>query len=213
MNQESQPDPEQKERKRRILRVCLTVIPPLLVLLSFFYLVFEPDNTIDPPKPVTERELARLEQKLGALRPKGYYVVIDTAANRLWLKRGDRVLLDAKCSTGSGRKLECQGKTWAFETPRGEFRIGGKIANPVWRKPDWAFYEEGKTLPKDDRDRYEENVLGEYAMSLGDGYFIHGTLYNRMLGRNVTHGCVRLGSRDLTRLARMAPVGTKVYIF
>jgi len=213
MNQESQPDSEKATRRRRILRLCLTIIPALLVLLGFFHLVFEPGDPVDPGKPITEKEVLRLEQKLKALNPKGYYVVIDTAANHLWLKRGDRVLIDAKCSTGSGRKLECQGHTWTFETPRGELKIGGKIANPIWRKPDWAFYEEGKTLPKDERERYEDNVLGEYAMALGDGYFIHGTLYNRMLGRNVTHGCVRLGSADLIRLARTAPVGTKVYIF
>jgi hypothetical protein len=213
-SQESQlAPPKRAGGTGRVIRLSLTVIPTLLVSLSFLYLLFEPVEPAEPLPQVNEKDVVRIERKLRSLRPTGYYIVIDTASNRLWLKRGDQVLLDARCSTGSGRKLECQGRTWAFETPRGEFRIGGKISHPVWRKPDWAFYEEGRSLPTDERDRYEKNVLGEYAMALGDGYFIHGTLYTRMLGRNVTHGCVRLGSKDLVRLARTVPVGTKVYIF
>ncbi len=197
----------------RWLRLGLVVAPPLLVLASFIALVLspvEPPETGPAPSP---KDLARMERKLSSIRPKGYYILIDTAANRLWLKRGQKVVLEAKCSTGSGRQLECQGRRWTFETPRGEFRIRAKIGNPIWRKPDWAFFEEGKTLPVDENDRYEKNVLGEYAMAIGDGYFIHGTLYNRMLGRNVTHGCIRLGSSDLIKVAQLAPVGTKVYIF
>ncbi|RPI23183.1 MAG: L,D-transpeptidase [Acidobacteria bacterium] len=198
---------------KRRLRLFLTIVPPLLVFSSFIALLLTPVEPIPPLPPASRKEIARLERKLGALRPKGYYILVDTAANRLWLKRGDKALLEAKCSTGSGRQLECQGRSWTFETPRGEFRIQGKISNPIWRKPDWAFLEEGKSLPVNDNERFEKNVLGEYAMAIGDGYFIHGTLYNRMLGRNVTHGCIRLGSPDLIRLTQLAPVGTKVYIF
>jgi hypothetical protein len=197
----------------RCLRAAFTIVPPLLVLFSFGALVLSPVEPAEAGQPPTQKEVARMERKLAAVRPKGYYILIDTAANRLWLKRGEKVVLEAKCSTGSGRQLECQGRTWTFETPRGEYRIQAKINNPVWRKPDWAFFEEGKTLPVNENERYEKNVLGEYAMAIGHGYFIHGTLYNRMLGRNVTHGCIRLGSPDLIRLAQLVPIGTKVYIF
>jgi len=42
---------------------------------------------------------------------------------------------------------------------------------------------------------------------------IHGTLYERLLGRSVTHGCIRLGKEDLRIVAESADVGTEVYIF
>jgi len=197
----------------RWFRRTFTIAPPLLVLASFLVLLLTPVEPRDTGPAPTKKDVARMERKLASIRPKGYYILVDTAANRLWLKRGEKVVLEAKCSTGSGRQLECQGRRWTFETPRGEFRIQAKIGNPIWRKPDWAFYEEGKTVPVNERDRYEKNVLGEYALAIGDGYFIHGTLYNRMLGRNVTHGCIRLGSPDLVKLAQLAPLGTKVYIF
>jgi len=59
----------------------------------------------------------------------------------------------------------------------------------------------------------EEDVSRDYAFHLGDGYMIHGTLYTRLLGRNVTHGCVRVGDADLEELYKTVSIGTKVIIF
>jgi L,D-transpeptidase YbiS len=56
-------------------------------------------------------------------------------------------------------------------------------------------------------------VLGEYALGFGKGYFIHGTLYPRLLGKNVTHGCIRLNDEDLKSVYRLARVGTPIMIF
>jgi L,D-transpeptidase YbiS len=85
--------------------------------------------------------------------------------------------------------------------------------NPVWVKPDWAFLEEGLEIPKDPADRVEAGTLGEYALGFGKGYFIHGTLYKRLLGKNVTHGCIRLSDEDLKVLYRLTKIGTPVIIF
>ena len=55
--------------------------------------------------------------------------------------------------------------------------------------------------------------MGDYALGIGNGFFLHGTLYTRLLGRNVTHGCVRIGDADLEYLYKTVPLGTKVYLF
>jgi lipoprotein-anchoring transpeptidase ErfK/SrfK len=154
-----------------------------------------------------------LRAEIQRARPQGPIVVIDTAANLLYLRRGETVLLEATCSTGSGIQLVSGDRRWTFRTPHGAFRIVSVTRDPVWRKPDWAFLEEGEPIPANDALRYERGVLGEYALGIGDGYFIHGTLYTRLLGTNVTHGCVRLGDEDLRFLARHAPVGTPVFVF
>ncbi|GAB4240915.1 MAG: hypothetical protein Kow00109_16090 [Acidobacteriota bacterium] len=156
-----------------------------------------------------EAMTARLEQA----RLKGRFIVIDTAANRLYFREGDKVLLEAVCSTGSGVTLVAGERKWTFRTPVGAFRIINKVRDPVWRKPDWAFLEEGRPVPKNEAERYESGVLGEYALGIGDGYFIHGTLYTRTLGTNVTHGCIRLGDEDLEFLARRVRIGTPVFIY
>jgi len=61
--------------------------------------------------------------------------------------------------------------------------------------------------------RFEYGVLGDYALSLGDGYLIHGTLYQRFLGLPVTHGCIRLNDENLELVYRSLQVGSKVYIY
>ena len=158
---------------------------------------------------------AHLRETLGGLHPQGIYVVIDTGRSTLYLRDKKRVISEAVASSGSGSILvEPNGRRkWVFDTPRGEFKVESKTRHPVWRKPDWAFIEEGKPIPKNVADRLEEGAMGDYALGFGTGYFIHGTLYTRLLGRNVTHGCVRLGDEDLKAVYRAADIGTKVYIF
>jgi len=55
--------------------------------------------------------------------------------------------------------------------------------------------------------------LGDYGLYMGDGYIIHGTLFKSLLGRRVTHGCVRLGDEDLEFVYKNAPLGTRVYLY
>lgn len=157
-----------------------------------------------------------LSKQLHQLMPSQAFIVVDTARNHLYMKRRDQVVLDALASTGSGTILDKPGEAkgqWIFDTPRGEFTVQSKLINPVWVKPDWAFVEEGLAIPKSAADRIEPGVLGEYALGFGKGYFIHGTLYTRLLGKNVTHGCIRLNDEDLKSVYQLAKVGTPIMIF
>jgi len=176
---------------------------------------FDIDN-----REITDKELesenAKLAEKIKKLSPKGCYIVVDTAKNRLYLKKNADTVRKAVVATGNGNVLtEKTGKkrAWTFDTPRGEFAIKTKLKEPVWVKPDWAFIEEGETVPKTLADRIQEDVMGEYAMGFGNGFFIHGTIYTRLLGRNATHGCIRVGDDDLLAVNEASPVGTKIYIY
>jgi L,D-transpeptidase YbiS len=163
-----------------------------------------------------QRNVQQLRKRMESLRPKGVHIVIDTAENKLYLKKGETVVRTAVVSCGSGVILEEPGgknRSWVFDTPRGEFTVKSKITNPYWVKPDWAFIEEGEPVPKKLDDRIEAGTLGDYALGFGDGYFIHGTLYTRLLGRNVTHGCVRVGDEDLKAVFRAVPLGARIYIY
>jgi len=157
----------------------------------------------------------RAAKRLAALRPQGRYIVIDSHRNRLQVFEDGARLLDAVCSTGSGTVLVHPSgkKVWTFDTPLGERRVIRKVRNPVWSKPDWAFIEEGFQPPKDPNLRVDSDSLGDYALYLGEGYIIHGTLFQTLLGQGVTHGCVRLGDEDLEYVYRAIPVGARVYLY
>ncbi|OGC96694.1 MAG: hypothetical protein A2W25_03365 [candidate division Zixibacteria bacterium RBG_16_53_22] len=162
-----------------------------------------------------QKELQRARKTFDQLKPKKPYIVIDTNANKLSLRTEDSLIYKATCSTGSGGILvdSLTGRKWIFNTPRGVFKINSKLKQPWWRKPDWAFIEEEEEIPNDERERYDPEMLGEFAMGFGDGYFIHGTIYERLLGVSVTHGCVRLGSDDLHYIFERVGGGTQVFIF
>ncbi|MCF8381179.1 MAG: L,D-transpeptidase [Bacteroidales bacterium] len=161
------------------------------------------------------KETKSLEKKLIAKTPKSYYLVINSASNEFTLYKGFNIIKTDKCSTGSYILLKNDAQQeWMFKTPKGEFRILGKTTYPVWRKPDWAFIEEGLPVPSSfHHSRYEAGVLGDYALSLGDGYLIHGTLYQRFLGLPVTHGCIRLNDENLELVYTSLSIGSKVYIY
>jgi L,D-transpeptidase YbiS len=212
--------------KRKAVLISLTILAIFLTLEATGYYLSSHSNT--HPKIASKNLKANtkslsalkarnnvLKNRLAGLSPKGTYIVVDTALNKLYFKKGGKTLKEIVISAGSGSILKdpAGNRKWVFDTPRGELSVQSKTVNPVWIKPDWAFIEEGEPVPQNFKDRVEEGVLGEYALSLGNSYLIHGTLYTRLLGRNVTHGCIRVGDEDLQMLYNTSTIGTKVIIF
>lgn len=228
----------EKTAKDRILRIAVPVGASILALLFLFVfmlyvvpgiqeleagrgtkLVSDPELAVDPEykKQISTlaKDIQRLSKKYASYTSGQSYVVINTTDNRFSLYRNKKLIREGFCSSGSYTMLMAEGeRKWIFKTPKGRYWIQGKTTSPVWRKPDWAFVEEGLPIPPANHpSRWEYGVLGDYALSIGDGYLIHGTLYKRFLGMPVTHGCIRLNDEDLEAIYNTLSVGSKVYIF
>ncbi len=180
------------------------------------------EHTAHPPElpsgQTLEKAASAAEATLAKIRPKGVFIVIDRVKNLLHLREGDKVLLTAVISAGAGSVLDDPktDRQWVFDTPAGRFYVKGKRENPIWVAPDWDYIESGEPIPKRRSDRIQEGMLGEYALDLGGGppgYMIHGTLYTRLLGKNVSHGCIRVGRDDLRVVWKKVPVGAAVYMY
>ncbi len=208
------------------LRICLWILSGLTVVFGGLQITgrmisqrARNEFNREMKNRIVDRELDKkageLEKKIKKESPKGFYLVIDTAQNTLTLRKNDNIIHEARVSCGSGNILEESDskRRWIFDTPRGEFTVQYKLKDPVWIKPDWAFIEEGTAIPKSRQERIETGVLGDFALGFGNGFFIHGTLYTRLLGRSVTHGCVRVGDDDLALLYRKVPIGTRIFIY
>ena len=211
-------------KKQYLIMICLAGVIIFPVLFQYILINIKLHSTqisIFPPEKLQvtknklEKEIVVLNRKLAGKTPDSYYLVINSADNEFTLFRGTKIIRKDKCSTGSYILLKNgDEQQWMFNTPRGEFRIRGKTTSPVWKKPDWAFIEEGLPVPPSNHySRYEAGVLGDYALDLGRGYLIHGTLYQRFLGLPVTHGCIRLGDENLELVYRSLQTGSKVYIY
>jgi len=162
-----------------------------------------------------EKEIARLDKQISRKTPKSHYLIINSASNEFFLYKGNELVHKDKCSTGSYILLKNgEEQQWMFKTPKGEFHVRSKTTSPVWKKPDWAYIEEGLPVPPENHySRFEYGVLGDYALNLGHGYLIHGTLYQRFLGLPVTHGCIRLNDKNLELVYNSLSLGSKVYIY
>mgnify|MGYP001495065161 CR=1 FL=1 len=163
----------------------------------------------------SQRNIISLKNKLAKDAPTKPYIVVNTTDNRFSLRmpNGDTIRTGS-CSTGKDNILIKGNKKWVFKTPKGLFTILNKKTSPVWTKPDWAFIEEGLPVPSANaEERFDKSTMGDYALGLGHGYFLHGTLYQRFLGLPVTHGCVRLGDKDLEVIYNTLSVGSKVFIY
>jgi lipoprotein-anchoring transpeptidase ErfK/SrfK len=71
-------------------------------------------------------------------------ILVSTAENRLWVRRGRQAVFEAVVSTGKGTTLELEGRKMTFDTPTGRFKILSKEENPVWVPPDWHYVEEAR---------------------------------------------------------------------
>lgn len=165
---------------------------------------------------VLSKEIESTDKALKAFLPKQTYIVVNTTTNNFRLYDADsKPLREGLVSTGSFTILKAgNNKQWMFKTPRGQLKVLKKTKDPVWKRPDWAFIEEGLKVPSANHpSRFEYGTLGDYSMSLGDGYLIHGTLYKRFLGLPVTHGCIRMGDEDLEEVFNTLKIGSKVYIY
>ncbi|HEX8904888.1 MAG TPA: L,D-transpeptidase [Longimicrobiaceae bacterium] len=162
-------------------------------------------------EPVAARPPVRVRSQ--ALARGGYAVVVDLDANQLYFAKGRRVLWSAPVGTGTGLRMESDRDAWDFHTPNGAFHVTHKAVEPDWIAPDWYFLEHGLRVPgpNDPRRRFTRG-LGAAAVYIGQGLAIHGTDKPELLGRRVSHGCIRLSNANALRLYHDVQVGTEVVV-
>ena len=86
-------------------------------------------------------------------------------------------------------------------SPTGTFTIADRVANPT-------YYHDGRVIPPG-----PENPVGDRWMGLSrDGYGIHGTNEPRSIGKAASHGCIRMGRRDVEALFAQVRTGDTVEI-
>jgi len=100
-----------------------------------------------------------------------------------------------------------------YETPTGRFKVKEKIVDPPFQVFDWSdpstvvkTVAPGPTNPLG--ERWIGFATSEYGWQIG----FHGTPNPELLGRAVSHGCVRMRNRDVVDLYRRIEVGTPVIV-
>jgi lipoprotein-anchoring transpeptidase ErfK/SrfK len=116
-------------------------------------------------------------------------IVISIPDRKLAVLEDDRVLKIYPTAVGAP----------VSPSPHGAFTIVNRLEDPTW-------YTKGREVPPG-----KANPLGTRWLGLSArGYGIHGTNAPASIGRNVSHGCVRMRNRDVEELYEMMAVGDAV---
>ena len=121
-----------------------------------------------------------------------YRILIELTAHRLTVWKGEEVFAQEPIGVGTGT------------TPT----------------PGGLYYTTELLVPPPGNDAYGPYAYGLsgysevlYKFGEGDGQLgIHGTNDPSSIGRNVSHGCIRLSNEAITRLATTLPIGVPVEI-
>lgn len=160
-------------------------------------------------------EVARVSAQLQSTTDSDRHIAVALRENKLYLMEGNDAIRTMTVASGSGRKMHRYGHDFDFSTPPGRYVVTRKETDPVWIAPDWNWYEKGQDVPDtlSLQDRTFRGHLGKYRLMLKDGIGIHGTNELNSIGRYVTHGCIRVGAKDLEILFNAVDSGTPVYIY
>ncbi|MGH9727918.1 MAG: L,D-transpeptidase [Candidatus Acidiferrales bacterium] len=116
-------------------------------------------------------------------------IVISIPDRKLAVVENGRVVLKFRISVGAPES----------PSPAGEFRVVNRVENPF-------YYHPGEVIPAG-----PDNPVGPRWIGLNiKGYGIHGTNEPRLIGRDVSHGCIRLRNRDVKKLFARVRVGDVV---
>jgi lipoprotein-anchoring transpeptidase ErfK/SrfK len=116
-------------------------------------------------------------------------VVVSIPDRKLAVLENDRVLRTFEIAVGAPQS----------PSPTGSFKIVNHIANPTW-------YYKGKVVGPG-----PGNPVGTRWMGLSAaGYGLHGTNVPSSIGKNASHGCIRLRNSDVEQLFEMLAIGDDV---
>src|SRR4249920_2592606 len=119
-------------------------------------------------------------------------VVVSIADRKLAVLEGDRIVRIFETAVGAPKS----------PSPTGVYQIVNSIADPTW-------YTKGKIVPPG-----KCNPLGTRWLGLSrKGYGIHGTNRPNSIGRNASHGCIRMRNREVEELFKMVAVGDQVELY
>ena len=119
-------------------------------------------------------------------------IVVSIPDRKLAVLEGDRIVRIFETAVGGPKS----------PSPTGAYQIVNSIADPTW-------YTKGKIVPPG-----KCNPLGTRWLGLSrKGYGIHGTNRPDSIGRNASHGCIRMRNREVEELFKMVAVGDPVELY
>ncbi|MCX5963184.1 MAG: L,D-transpeptidase [Cyanobacteria bacterium] len=167
--------------------------------------------SVDPVAPLTAPPTTPLGIPLPTVSPNTPVMVTSPAFTpveesiRLVVQRGKRRVLVYRGTTVLAKYPIAVGKT-GWETPIGDFKVLTKEENPVFKS-----FKTGMII-----EPGPDNPLGVRWIGIWtDGKTqlgFHGTDQPELIGKAVSHGCIRMHNKDVVALYKLVEMGTMVTV-
>src|ERR1051326_4073364 len=85
-------------------------------------------------------ELDARMQYAQSLNSEQFYIAVDTAKKKFYLRLGNDIVREADVVVGEKKTIKSpDGKTWTFVPVKGAFTISDKDTDYQWRVPAWVY--------------------------------------------------------------------------
>lgn len=149
-----------------------------------------------PAKPKMAKALRATPPITMALAAMSSRIVVDLSEARVYSYWGKQQVAVYPVAVGQP----------GWETPIGKFRVLNKQLNPVWKQPITGdLIHPGPTNPLGDR------WIGFWADEQHQIGF-HGTNNEKLVGKPVSHGCLRMRNADIRALYKQVSIGTPIIV-
>lgn len=123
-------------------------------------------------------------------------LVIRLDQRRVYVREGDTLLVSYPVAVGRD----------GWETPKGEFKVFQMVKDPSWQHP-WS----GAVVPPGPDNPLGRRWIGFWSDGVNAIGF-HGTPDESLVGKAVSHGCIRMKNQDVEHLFAMVGKGTTVVV-
>jgi hypothetical protein len=175
-----------KHRNSASLRKQVTYLAAALVFFACSSAAQTAPRIASNPEHTAKKKGRGLKPMLPGAKRR---IMVSIPDRKLALLEGDRVVKVYNVAVGA----------LVSASPSGEFRIVQRLENPTYYKPG-VVIGPGK-----------DNPLGPRWIGLDvKGFGIHGTNRPDSIGKNASHGCIRLRNSDIQDLFARVQVGDRV---
>jgi lipoprotein-anchoring transpeptidase ErfK/SrfK len=167
-----------------------------VVLFSLAQPKLKPMPLIPKPKPKMVRVLPATPPLIMAIAAMSSRIVVDLSEARVYSYWGKQLMATYPVAVGQP----------GWQTPTGTFRVLNKQLNPIWKQPIT-----GELFPSGANNPLGDRWIGFWADERHQIGF-HGTNKEDLVGKAVSHGCLRMRNADIRALYNQVSIGTPVVV-
>jgi hypothetical protein len=159
-----------------------------------------------------EKELEARLAAVDAQESSEFYIVLDTKADKMTFRFGDRIVREAPLTAGALRPItSASGEKLRPARLSGAFTVRQKLEKPAWKPPAFVWQDAGLPVPKPLPEI--PGGLGRYVLVMADEVVLHSPPPAESPLKGAKPGSFMVPEADLAAIWKRLSTETRVYVF